>query len=161
MRLSLRTAGIDDAGRIAELMAELGYPATAAAVADRLQGRLGDPRYLALLAVDQHGQVLGWLSGEQRLSVEYGDYHEVTGLVVCAQAQRQGVGQVLLRGAQAWVAAAGGCELRVRSNAARQASHRFYQANGFTAWKTQVCYRKPVAAAAVDAGSNNRYLPPG
>jgi GNAT superfamily N-acetyltransferase len=64
------------------------------------------------------------------------------GLVIDAGARRQGLGRELVEVAERWAASRGLPSLTVRSNAARELSHPFYLALGYTRDKTQHVYSK-------------------
>ena len=68
------------------------------------------------------------------------------GLVVDSTARRQGLGGALLDVAENWTLAQGMSSLTVRSNAARELSHPFYESLGYSRSKTQHVYTKTVGA---------------
>lgn len=141
----IRPALLPDAPEIARLSGELGYPSTPAAITGRLARMVEDPRYVVLVAVEPGAAgLLGWITAEERLSLETGALFEVTGLVVGMTARRRGVGARLVGACEAWAWQRGARRLRVRSNAAREESHAFYEALGFVRRKTQHAYEKDV-----------------
>ena len=80
--VKIRRARKSDAERIAELCGQLGYPATAAQIAQRLQKIKPALQNAVLVAESPEGEVIGWLhvSLEPLLEVEL--RAEVNGLVV-------------------------------------------------------------------------------
>ncbi len=143
----VRPARADDAGAIARLSAELGYPAAPEDTVSRLTALLADERQLVVVAEDD-GNVVGWLQATAGLVLESGFRVEIVGLVVAAAARRRGVGRELVHRAETWAVGVGARVLVVRSNIARTESHRFYPALGFTAAKTQHVYRRILPAAS-------------
>ena len=79
--------------------------------------------------------------------VESGFRVEITGLVVSPALRRRGVGRSLVDAAERWAKSLSAAGMVVRSNARRVESHFFYPALGYVPAKTQVVYRKPLAAA--------------
>ena len=87
-------------------------------------------------------QLLGRVHVEHRSSLELGDRAELMALVVDSSARRRGLGRELVASAETWALSRGLAALTVRSNAARELSHPFYEALGYTRDKTQHVYSK-------------------
>jgi GNAT superfamily N-acetyltransferase len=147
MDFSVRAAAADDAGPIAELSGELGYPVSAQAVRDTLGLFLGAPDHRVLVA-EAGGRVCGWLQAHSCHVLESGLRVEVLGLVVSASMRRHGVGRALMAGAEAWAGEASAGQLVVRSNTQRAESHAFYPSIGYARTKTQAVYRKGIGPQA-------------
>jgi GNAT superfamily N-acetyltransferase len=142
----VRRAQLGDAPEMTRLAAQLGYPMAAAEMTRRLAGLVADERHY--IAVAASGEVmLGWMHVEHRSLLEGGDRAELMGLVVDANVRRRGVGRELVDVAENWALSRGLSSLTVRSNAARELSHPFYEALGYAREKTQHVYRKALAAA--------------
>ena len=138
----IRHATLDDAPRLAELAAQWGYPADAAALRGPLARLLGRLDQSVLVTTDNSGTIVGWIHvGEQDL-LESGRRAEILGLVVDANARGQGVGRALVAEAERWAAARGLREMSVRSNVVRAEAHPFYEAVGYRRIKTQHVYKK-------------------
>ncbi|HEY1765910.1 MAG TPA: GNAT family N-acetyltransferase [Opitutaceae bacterium] len=138
----VRAATCEDAGPIAALSAELGYPVELATLRGRL-GRIlerGDQRLV--VAELPGGEVCGWMQAHSCESVETGLRVEIVGLVVSPGVRRRGVGRVLVARAETWASEISAETVVVRSNSKRVESHSFYPALGFMNWKIQVVYRK-------------------
>ena len=75
------------------------------------------------------------------------DFARLMALVVDSSARRRGVGRALVAYAEAWALARGLAALTVRSNAARELSHPFYEALGYNRDKTQYVYSKALKSA--------------
>lgn len=139
----IRPALISDAEAIAALSEQLGYPADAIAMEDRLRRILSQPEQLMLIAQQgADGTACGWLQALASEVIESGFRVEIVGLIVDARHRRQGIGQKLVAAAEGWARDLGAGSVTVRSNIARSESHAFYPAQGYAAIKTQTVYRK-------------------
>jgi GNAT superfamily N-acetyltransferase len=87
---------------------------------------------------------LGCMHVEHRLSLAEGERAEIMGLVVDPGARAQGLGRDLVNSAESWARERGLAVVTVRSNVARELSHPFYEALGYSREKTQHVYRKVV-----------------
>jgi GNAT superfamily N-acetyltransferase len=131
--LAIRDVRPTDAAAIAELLAELGYPAEAAQVERRLE-RIADDQSSRLFVADVDGEIAG-LSGLHVLPLVERD--EVgcmlTAMVVGAKHRRKGVGAELVAAVER-DARSRGCSRLVLSSADRRAdAHAFYESLGFEA----------------------------
>ena len=139
--MTIREATPADAEAMAALSGELGYVASSDAMATRLARVLGraDQRVRVAL-VD--GRIAGWAQAHATDVIESGFRVEIVGLVVSEHFRRRGVGRALVQEIERWAAEIHADALVVRSNVARQESHRFYPALGYEMTKTQAVYRK-------------------
>ena len=137
----IRGARLADAAEMARLAGELGYPASADAMAQRLAGLLPDAGQHIAVASDGE-RLLGWVHVQRGSTLDIGERAEIVGLVVDATARRHGLGRRLVAVAEGWTRAQGLASLLVRSNVARDVSHPFYQSIGFARIKTQHVYAK-------------------
>ena len=137
----IRRAQLGDAPEMARLAAQLGYPMTVAEMAERLAVLLPNARHCIAVAASGE-RLLARVHIEHRSSIEAGDRAEIMGLVVDSSARRRGLGRELVEYAEAWGSSRGLAFLTVRSNAARELSHPFYAALGYTRDKTQHVYSK-------------------
>ena len=142
--LIIRDATLADAARIAELSGVLGYPNSAAAIADRLRRLLSRPAELVVVA-DQLPPVMGWVHAAEQELLDSGRRCEILGLVVAAEARGRGVGRQLVGAVEEWASQRGLRQLAERSNIVRAESHPFYERLGFVRLKTQHAYRKQLA----------------
>jgi GNAT superfamily N-acetyltransferase len=143
---SIRPAAESDAEPIARLSTELGYPADAQAIRQRLHTLLDSRNDRVIVALDS-GEVVGWLQAHASHVLESGFRVEIVGLIVSPTVRRRGVGRDLVAEAERWAGSLGAEVVVVRSNAKRTESHSFYPALGYTADKTQVVYRKALAGS--------------
>jgi GNAT superfamily N-acetyltransferase len=140
--LEIRGARTLDAVEMARLSLELGYPMSVDEMRARLHRLLEDARHFVAVAHDGVDGLLGWMHVEHRVSLEGGDRAELMGLVVDGRVRRRGTGRALVDAAERWAQSRGLTALTVRSNVARELSHPFYEALGYTREKTQHVYRK-------------------
>ena len=142
--ITIRTATPSDATRLAELSTQLGYPANAGDLEERL-ARLVRREDTVVLVAELGGTVVGWLHAAEAEILEYGRRCEILGLVVDAGTRRSGAGRSLVAAAERWGAERGLAQIAVRSNVTRAESHPFYEKLGYERWKTQHAYRKPLS----------------
>jgi GNAT superfamily N-acetyltransferase len=142
--VKIRHATKRDAERIAELCGQLGYPATATQISQRLRRIKPASQHAVLVAESPEDKVVGWLhvSVEPLLEVEL--RAEVNGLVVAADERSRGAGALLLRSAEEWARRQGCKNMSVRSNVVRERAHQFYLRNGYEHYKTQKAFGKAV-----------------
>jgi len=145
-RLVIRTAVPADATRLAALSTQLGYPARADELEERLARLLGRDD-LAVFVAELDGEAIGWLHTAEVEILEYGRRCEILGLVVDAGRRRSGAGRSLVAAAERWGAERGLQQIAVRSNVTRAESHPFYERLGYERWKTQHAYRKPLSGS--------------
>jgi len=130
-----------DAADLAALSGELGYPATEAEMATRLQ-RLepGDAVFVAELG----DRIAGFAHVfEHRLLVSPG-FAELGGLVVWPWARRRGAGRALLDQAARWTKDRGLSTVRIRTGAVRREAHPFYRSVSCRFLKEQRVYEREV-----------------
>ncbi|KGI77503.1 GNAT family N-acetyltransferase [Oleiagrimonas soli] len=133
---------LDDAAEIRQLNVQLGYPDPLVAVRRRMQALLDSERHFLLVAEDGDGALVGWIAAERRFLLTSDERVELIGLVVDERVRRQRVGHALVASAERWCAACGLDTVFLRSNAAREASHPFYERLGYERIKTQHAYRR-------------------
>lgn len=142
---SIRHARIEDAGEIARLSEQLGYPITGSEAAARLKRLLDMPTHAVFVLAEDDG-LRGYVAAEHRLLLESGERVDLVGLVIDDSCRRSGGGSALLTAAELWAMKRGVRQLRVRSNIARDGSHPFYEALGYARVKTQHAYAKTLGA---------------
>jgi GNAT superfamily N-acetyltransferase len=142
--LKIRRAKSTDAPRMAELAGQLGYPATAAQMRERLRGIEPASQNAVFLADSAKDGVIGWLHVSKEPLLEVEIRAEVNGLVVAEGQRSAGAGARLLAAAEDWARKHGCKEMSVRSNVIRERAHKFYERNGYEHYKTQKSFRKPL-----------------
>ncbi len=143
---TVRLATLADAGRLAELSGQLGYPATVDQVEGRLSQILGDQDQ-AVFVVETAGTVVGWIHIAVRHLLETGTQAEIAGLVIDESQRGQGAGRLLMRQAEHWAATQQCPAVRVRSNVIRERAHAFYEQLGYRVIKSQKVFQKELALA--------------
>jgi GNAT superfamily N-acetyltransferase len=130
--VSIRDAVMGDAGQIAELITELGYPTTPEAMRDRLALILADPRYATFVA-DRGGSVLGVAGcALGRYYEKDGLYSQLVVLAVSSSARGEGIGARLVETIEAWSSSKGARDVIVNSGLHRVDAHRFYERCGYS-----------------------------
>ena len=144
--LVIRAAREGDEARLVELSAQLGYRSTLEQMEVRLAALLADDGH-AVFVVDLPGTPLaGWIHVFRYLVPEADLRGEIGGLVVDAACRRRGVGRALMRRAEQWAIEKGCSTVSLRSNVIREGAHAFYRSLGYSVYKTQHAFRKPVGA---------------
>jgi GNAT superfamily N-acetyltransferase len=143
-RVKIRRARRGDAERLAQLSAELGYPATAAQVATRLRQLKPTSKHAVFVAEspDAATGLIGWVHVSVALLLESDMRAEVNGLIVAEGQRSAGAGAKLLEAAEEWARRRGCRGMNVRSNVIRERAHGFYERNGYEHYKTQKAFRK-------------------
>ena len=138
----VRTAKIDDAGSIANLSGQLGYPSSTASVRQRLRNILAEPGHTVWVAENEAGAIAGWIHVFVKQLLESDREIEIGGLVVDQNSRRQGAGKALVEHAERWARSKRLKTVYVRSNVIRKEAHIFYQKLGYKIIKTQSAFRK-------------------
>ena len=131
-----------DAGAVARLSGELGYPAAPGEIASRFDGLSGRPAGALFVAESAPGEVIGWIHVSEDATLTDGPIAEIRGLVVDSRMRSRGVGRTLVQAAEDWAASRGYPRVRVRSRIAREDAHRFYVSAGYAMAKTQHVFDK-------------------
>jgi GNAT superfamily N-acetyltransferase len=139
--MRIRRARKNDSARIAELSAQLGYPATGQEIVQRME-RMRPAALHAVFVAESEKLVTGWLHVSVTPLLEVPLRAEVNGLVVDEKRRSAGSGAKLLQAAERWAAKKGCQSVSVRSNVTRERAHEFYLRNGYEHYKTQKAFRK-------------------
>lgn len=131
--MHIRRAVPDDAGAIAPLLGQLGYPTSAELVAarfERLAGNANDPAWVAVDRGDE--AILGFAAGHLFWPYELDTpLAELTALVVAERRRGTGSGRALVATFEEWAAAAGATRATVASSFHRTGAHAFYERLGY------------------------------
>ena len=141
MSIVVREATDGEVDALASLSTQLGYPADAATMRERLRRVQSLRAGCVLVAVDD-GSVVGWTHVVERVQLEDAPLAEIAGLIVEGTMRGSGVGAQLLQAAEAWARERGYMRMRVRSNVMRERAHRFYEREGYVGVKRQVVFEK-------------------
>jgi GNAT superfamily N-acetyltransferase len=142
--LKIRRARSTDAPRLADLSGQLGYPATAAQLRDRLRWISPASQNAVFVAEAKEAGVIGWLHVSKQALLESEIRAEVNGLVVADEHRSLGAGAQLIAAAEEWARKHGCKYMSVRSNVIRERAHKFYERNGYEHYKKQKSFRKPI-----------------
>jgi GNAT superfamily N-acetyltransferase len=129
--MHIRSAALDDAAVIGELMTELGYPTTAEAMRERLTSLASDPSYVTLVAETDDG-VVGVIGGTTGHYYEKdGSYARLLVLSVSSAARGIGIGAQLVVALERWAQSRGARDIVVNSAFHRARAHAFYERLGY------------------------------
>ncbi len=140
-RVIVRLARIEDAGRIAGLATQLGYPTTLEQMQRRLV-QVGQTEERAVYVAVRDGQVVGWIHICVRPLVQVDRAAEIEGLVVDEACRGREIGRLLIQQIEQWVREKGCDTIYVRSNIIRERAHGFYKGLGYENIKTSLTFRK-------------------
>lgn len=128
--LTLRAAAPDDAGRIAELLTDEGYPVGATDIVARLT-RFGGPDSSVIVA-DQGGEVIGFIALSAVPRFEHDDrFVRILAVIVDAGARERGVGHRLLAEAEAFGRARGAAFVEITAGHHRPEARQLYESLGY------------------------------
>lgn len=139
----VRQVEIADAPAVAALSGVLGYPVEAATMQRRLED-VRDCEERAVFVAEDEGELLGWVEAAEHNILVAGGVCEICGLVVAEGRRARGVGRRLMQAAEEWARGRGLNQVTLRSNVVRPESHAFYERIGYSRFKTQHAYRKPL-----------------
>ena len=142
-QIHIRPMNAEDSDCVAELSGELGYPAAADEIADRFD-RLANSTERAVFVACLGEAVVGWIEVAIMHHLASANFGEINGLVVSAAHRGCGIGQLLVKRAEEWIASCGARRVVVRSRTVRAEAHQFYLKNGYTEWKRQVVFSREI-----------------
>jgi ribosomal protein S18 acetylase RimI-like enzyme len=127
----IRTARAGDAAGLARLLGVLGYPCTPDEARERVLQVARDPDQ-QLCVAEAGGELLGLLCYDLMYYLPLGaPTCRITALSVAEDAQRRGIGRLLLREAEARAREAGAVRIELTSASHRNEAHAFYRACGY------------------------------
>ena len=129
--MTVRDATVADAGRLAALMTELGYPTTPDQMTARLTRILADADYSTFVACDG-ATIAGMIGTRTGPLYEFDEpYGQIMVLVIADGYRRRGVGRLLLEAAEAFFNKRGARFAVVTSANRRADAHAFYEKYGY------------------------------
>jgi GNAT superfamily N-acetyltransferase len=127
----IRTAEQGDAAMLAVLLEQLGYPATADEVVERL-ARLGQLRTAVVLVGEVKNEVVALATSHVFPSIHATPPAALlTTLVVHAAHRGAGIGAALCRAVEDWARAQGAIRISLTSGLQRAGAHVFYERIGY------------------------------
>lgn len=141
-RLRIREVRENDAGRLAVLSTQLGYPSSKEDVVKRLSQIKRYSRHALYVSETAEGLVVGWLYAYVVVEPESDMRAEIGGLVVDESWRNSGAGKLLMAQAELWARETGCRSVSLYSNSARRGAHEFYKGIGYTHHKTSLRFRK-------------------
>lgn len=127
----LRRPTPDDAHDLAELMTQLGYPATAGEIPARLETLAGDPG-ITLVVAERDGRVVGVAGGHLLHALHRtGAVAMLTVLAVHESARGLGIGRRLVAHVEDWARSHGAMAISLTSALRRAEAHEFYRKLGY------------------------------
>jgi GNAT superfamily N-acetyltransferase len=138
----IRRARRSDAGQLAVLCGQLGYPTDAKNMSSRLREALRAKNGACFVAEARERGIIGWVHVSTTSLLEVPRRAEVNGLVVDERIRSHGAGAQLLAAAEQWARKMRCTGMSVRSNVLRERAHTFYLRQGYEHYKTQKAFRK-------------------
>jgi GNAT superfamily N-acetyltransferase len=128
----IRPAGLGDAPTLARLLDQLGYPADAAEIPERIEKMSAHPGTTVLIAEDETGEAVGMVTVHLFPAIHTSEPAAwLTAVVVDEKARGQGVGSALLKHAEDWAIGHGALRISLTSALHREAAHDFYKARDY------------------------------
>ena len=130
--VTIRPATAEDSAIIAVLLDQLGYPAAAEDIPQRLDALNSLPSAIAMVAEDPERGVVGLVTSHVFPSIH--DNEQVawlTALIVLDAVRGQGIGSELVQFVEEWAARSGAPRISVTSHRRRERTHQFYQERGY------------------------------
>lgn len=127
----IRKSKLSDSDAIAALITQLGYPTTPGQMEMRLERVLDKPGYQSMVA-ELDGEPVGFIA----LGIDYfferdGLCGRLLALVVDERLRGEGIGEALVRAAEAWFTSQGVFTVMLTSRRTRLDAHRFYKRLGY------------------------------
>ena len=139
--VSIRRVREEDATAVAELNTQLGYPAPADEVRDRLAA-IAKTRTQAVFVACLDGKVVGWIDVAITFHLQSEPFALIGGLVVKDGYRGMRIGRRLCEAAEQWAQDQGLRTVRVTSRSTRTDAHRFYLRDGYSEVKTSRVFEK-------------------
>jgi len=135
----IRDAAVEDAPSVAELLGDLGYPATIELVQEKIR-KLGQRKHDRILVAEKSGIVVGVLSLHiMPLLHHKGNLCRISAFIVSSEYRRQYIGQRLLEMAEVYAKANKCFRIEITSNEKRIDAHTFYTACGYAERSKRFC----------------------
>lgn len=143
--LSVRLIRREDAAVVAELSGQLGYEASTAEIAGRIERLLSNAEEQVAFVACVNAEVVGWIEASIVHHLQSAAHALIGGLVVRDRARGLGVGKKLCAEVETWSRAKGMTVVRVTSRITREGAHRFYLREGYRQTKMSAVFEKVLA----------------
>jgi GNAT superfamily N-acetyltransferase len=129
--VAFRPAATADAGAIAALVTQLGYPTSPAEMEQRLHRLLVRPEYISVVAAFS-GEIAGLAAAYVGHALEFDSpYGQLIGLVVDERWRGRGIGRLLMERMEDALRDRGATMLILTSGSRREDAHKFYEHIGY------------------------------
>jgi GNAT superfamily N-acetyltransferase len=142
--LTVRRVAVEDAAAVAGLSIQLGYPATACEIEQRIARLNSCKAQQAVFVACLGAEIVGWIDVALSFDLQTPPYALIGGLVVKDGVRGLRIGKRLCAEAEAWSRAQGVGVLRVTSRSTRADAHRFYLREGFRDIKMSRVFEKNI-----------------
>jgi len=132
--ITIKNAIRDDIPSLVPLIYDLGYPAPAAEIEERLANILNLEEFRTLIAFTEEGQAAGMIGMSENFGYEHNaKYVRVLALVVGKDFRKAGIGALLMAEAEKWAAEIDAYMIVLTSGLRdeRKAAYAFYQSIGY------------------------------
>ncbi len=130
--LRIRPAAPGDAATLSRLLDQLGYPAKADEIPERIEKLYARPGTTVLVAESEGGVILGVVTVHLFQSMHASEPTAwLTTLVVEEEARGRGIGSALMTHAEKWAIRHGAVRISLTSALHRERAHEFYKARDY------------------------------
>jgi N-acetylglutamate synthase-like GNAT family acetyltransferase len=137
----IRGANIEDFKSINLISACLGYQTVADLETKQRLNQLINSTTDRVWVYEHAGKLTGWLHAFKAVRLASPHFIEIGGVAIKPNYCRQGMGRKLVNEAVNW-AKSENLKIRVRCNADRRQTHKFYEAIGFSKLKSQTVFEQ-------------------
>src|SRR5689334_19280641 len=141
--MQMRPLDVEDLPAVGLLLRQLGYQVDTGELAERIARVCGAHDHRVLVAL-LDGRVVGLMHAFARPALERPCEAVVQALVVDETCRGQGIGQALMREAEAWAKARDLACVVLHTHVDREAARAFYARNGYATAATSHLLRKPL-----------------
>lgn len=129
--------------KVAALSDQLGYPVALDELTHRWKMLSQNKRH-ALLVCEENENILGWIHAECVEDLIEEDKAEIKAVVVEENSRGNGVGRALITSVEKWAKTYHLHTIYLSCNILRTRTHKFYQREGFTDFKTSLFFEKKI-----------------
>lgn len=145
MKYMIKQIGEMDGEALAELVSQLGYPASSTEVNQRLSRIKNSPEERVFVAESDLGRVIGLIHARITRNLHQPTFLEIVALVVDEKMRGQAVGRHLIEAVEAFGNECGVPQIWLRTGAHRTRAHHFYESLGYDRTTTSYKYLKKLS----------------